>query len=78
MQARLAAGETIRLHASVKAGQHASPYDIVTATIPGADPRLKDEEIAFTCHLDHPEARRQRQRQRLRDDPGGRRARCRS
>jgi aminopeptidase YwaD len=25
----------------------------VTATIPGADPKLKDEEIAFSCHLDH-------------------------
>lgn len=52
-KARLAAGETIRLHASVKAGQHPSNYDIVTATIPGADPKLKSEEIAFSCHLDH-------------------------
>jgi len=25
----------------------------VTATIPGADPKLRDEEIAFSCHLDH-------------------------
>jgi len=54
LKARLSAGEAIRLHASVKAGQHAGPYEVVTATIPGADPRLKDEEIAFTCHLDHP------------------------
>ncbi len=52
-KARLAAGETIRLHASVQAGQHASNYDIVTAIIPGADRALKDEEIAFSCHLDH-------------------------
>jgi hypothetical protein len=52
-KARLAAGETIRLHASVQAGQHASNYDIVTAVIPGADRSLKDEEIAFSCHLDH-------------------------
>jgi hypothetical protein len=52
-KARLAAGETIRLHASVQAGQHASHYDIVTAVIPGADRALKDEEIAFSCHLDH-------------------------
>lgn len=52
-KARLAAGETIRLRASVKAGQHPSSYDIVTATIPGADPKLRDEEIAFNCHLDH-------------------------
>jgi len=50
---RLAAGEIIRLHASVVAGQHPSDYEIVTAVIPGADPELKDEEIAFSCHLDH-------------------------
>lgn len=37
----------------VKAGQHAGFYEVVTATIPGADPKLKDEEIAFSCHLDH-------------------------
>src|SRR5438445_1854787 len=41
------------LHALVKAGQHAGNYEVVTATIPGADPKLKDEEIAFSCHLDH-------------------------
>jgi len=52
-KARLAAGETIRLHASVQAGQHAGNYDIVTAVIPGADPASRDEEIAFSCHLDH-------------------------
>jgi hypothetical protein len=38
----------------VTAGQKPGFYDIVTATIPGADPKLKDEEIAFSCHLDHP------------------------
>lgn len=54
LKARLAAGEDIRLHAEVQAGQHASPYEVVTATIPGADPRLQHEEIAFSCHLDHP------------------------
>jgi len=43
----------IRLHAVVKAGQHPGNYEVVTATIPGADPKLKDEEIAFSCHLDH-------------------------
>src|SRR5215467_1085434 len=26
---------------------------VVTATIPGSDPKLKEEEIAFGCHLDH-------------------------
>jgi aminopeptidase YwaD len=53
MRERLAKGEQIRLHAIVKAAQHAGNYEVVTATIPGADPKLKDEEIAFSCHLDH-------------------------
>ena len=50
---RLAHGEKITLHATVKAGQHPGNYEVVTATIPGADAKLKDEEIAFSCHLDH-------------------------
>ena len=53
LKQRLAAGERIRLHASVKAGQHAAAYEVVTAVIRGADPKLKGEEIAFSCHLDH-------------------------
>jgi aminopeptidase YwaD len=53
LRERLAKREKIRLHAVVKAGQHAGNYEVVTATIPGADPKLKEEEIAFSCHLDH-------------------------
>jgi aminopeptidase YwaD len=53
MRERLARGEKITLHAVVNAGQHAGNYEVVTATIPGADPKLKEEEIAFSCHLDH-------------------------
>ena len=53
LQHRLQQNETIRLHARVKAGQHPGFYDIVTTTIEGADPKLKDSEIAFSCHLDH-------------------------
>jgi len=53
LRERLAHGNVIRLHALVKAGQHASNYEVVTATIPGADPKLKEGEIAFSCHLDH-------------------------
>jgi len=53
LRERLAKGEKIRLHAMVKAGQHPGNYEVVTATIPGADPKLKEEEIAFSCHLDH-------------------------
>ncbi len=50
---RLARGETIRLKAVVKAGRHPGSYDIATAVIPGADERLRNEEIVFSCHLDH-------------------------
>src|SRR5277367_6647709 len=53
MRDSLAHGEKITLHAVVKAGQHAGNYEVVTAVIPGADPKLKEEEIAFSCHLDH-------------------------
>jgi aminopeptidase YwaD len=53
LQARLARGEKITLHAVVKAGQHAGNYEVVTAVIPGLDAKLKEEEIAFSCHLDH-------------------------
>ncbi len=53
MRERLASGEKIQLHAVVKAGQHAGNYEVVTAVIPGSDPKLKEEEIAFSCHLDH-------------------------
>lgn len=53
LQHRLQNNETIRLHARVVAGQHPAFYEVVTATIEGADPELKDSEIAFSCHLDH-------------------------
>ena len=53
MQERLRNGERIKLHARVKAGQHPGAYEVVTASIEGADPRLKDAAIAFSCHLDH-------------------------
>lgn len=53
LRERLAHGETIHLHAVVKAGQHLGNYEVVTATIPGAEGKLKEEEIAFSCHLDH-------------------------
>ena len=53
LRERLAHGEQIRVHATVRAGQHPGNYEVVTATIPGSDPKLKDQEIAFSCHLDH-------------------------
>jgi hypothetical protein len=52
-QNRLTRGEHVRLHAIVRAGKHAGFYEVVTATLPGADPNLRNEEIAFSCHLDH-------------------------
>jgi len=52
-QTRMARGEKIRLTAIVRAGKHPGFYDVATATIPGADPNLRNEEIAFSCHLDH-------------------------
>lgn len=53
-QSRLKSGEIIRLHAKIDARRHPGFYDILTATIEGSDAKLKNEEIAFTCHLDHP------------------------
>lgn len=53
LRERLGNGEQIKLHAVVKAGQHPGYTEVVTATIPGADSKLNDEEIAFSCHLDH-------------------------
>jgi len=51
---RLARAERIRLHAVVRAGQHPGFYEIATATIPGVDPAVRNEEIVYSCHLDHP------------------------
>jgi aminopeptidase YwaD len=52
LRRRLAAGETIRLHAVVRAGNDDSiPYETVIATIPGTDPSRG--EIVFSCHFDH-------------------------
>jgi aminopeptidase YwaD len=54
LRERLARGETIRLHATVRgSGRHPGYYEVLSATIPGADPALRGEEIAYSCHLDH-------------------------
>ncbi len=53
LRERLTNSEKITLRAVVKAGQHPGNYVVVTGIIPGSDPKLKDEEIAFSCHLDH-------------------------
>lgn len=53
-QSRLARGEKVTMKAEVRAGQTVGTYDIATAVINGSDAKLKDEEIVFSCHLDHP------------------------
>ena len=53
LQARLTRGDRIIFHAVVRAARHAGTYSVVTALLPGADPALRNEEIAFSCHLDH-------------------------
>jgi hypothetical protein len=52
-QQRLHRGEQVRLDAEVRAGKHDGFYEVVTATIPGADQRFQKEEIVYSCHLDH-------------------------
>jgi aminopeptidase YwaD len=51
---RLAAGEKVMLHAVVRAGQRPGNTEIATAMIRGSDPRRSQEEIVYSCHLDHP------------------------
>jgi hypothetical protein len=51
LRRRLASGEQIAMHAIVHATRHPSSYNPVTALIPGTD--LRNEEIVFSCHLDH-------------------------
>jgi hypothetical protein len=52
LQRRLAAGEDILLHAKVDASHEIGSYRFATAAIRGTD--KADEDIHFTCHLDHP------------------------
>ncbi len=53
LQERLRHGDIVKLHAQVRAGQHPGFYEVVTGVIEGADPQLREQEIAFSCHLDH-------------------------
>ncbi len=54
LQERLNAGQTISLDAQIEAYHRPGTYQLISATIEGADPVLRAQEIAFTCHLDHP------------------------
>ena len=51
-QERMANGEEIHLYASVDASHQSGKYRFATAAIRGN--ARADEEIHFTCHLDHP------------------------
>ena len=52
LQQRLGRGDTITLHALVKAhNDDTLPYETLVATIPGTDASAGD--IVFSCHLDH-------------------------
>ena len=50
---RLQRGERVRLRASIATHREPGSYEIVTAAIPGTDPDLRNQEIVYTCHLDH-------------------------
>jgi aminopeptidase YwaD len=52
LQQRLGSGEEITFHASVDASHENGEYGFATAAIRGTD--HADEDIHFTCHLDHP------------------------
>lgn len=54
LQQRLASGEEVLMHARVEASHGPGEYAFAEAAISGAGPRLKEQEILFTCHLDHP------------------------
>lgn len=51
---RMNDGEQVRFHAKVEARHTDGKYRFAEAAISGADQSLRDEEILFTCHLDHP------------------------
>jgi hypothetical protein len=54
LQQKLAAGEEVLLHGKVDASHERGLYRFATARIDGSDAERADEEIIFTCHLDHP------------------------
>jgi len=54
LQAKLKAGQAVTLDAKIDAYHKPGTYQLITAAIEGSDPELNEQEIAFTCHLDHP------------------------
>lgn len=54
LQAMLQVGQTVMMDAKIEAFHKSGTYQLITAAIEGSDPALREQEIAFTCHLDHP------------------------
>jgi hypothetical protein len=52
LHAMLQRGEKVSVHAEIKAREGPGEYQVVTATIPGADKAV--EEFVLSCHLGHP------------------------
>ncbi len=53
-QERLSRDEEIWLHAKVETETTSGNWQVLTTVIKGTDDTLSNEEILFTCHLDHP------------------------
>ena len=53
-QRSLAVGDSVHLRAVVEATRSPGAYTIPMAAIRGSDDALADQEIVFSCHLDHP------------------------
>jgi hypothetical protein len=53
-QRTLATGGTVRLRGVVESRRRPGAYTIPMVTIPGSDPAVADQEIVYSCHLDHP------------------------
>jgi aminopeptidase YwaD len=51
LRAQMSAGHAIMLHAHVQAEVGPGHWTVVTATVPGGNPRAG--EIVYSCHLDH-------------------------
>jgi len=53
-QRQLAAGQEVRLRGVVESRREPGAYTIPMAVIRGDDEAVADQELVFSCHLDHP------------------------
>lgn len=68
-QGRLARGEKVRLHATVRAGKHSGFYDVATATNTRSRSKAAQRRDSFQLSSRSSTSRRKRQRQWQRRDP---------